>query len=80
MLGAPRLHYTLATGEIATKEQAGSYALETFAARWHPLITDALAYRRGERDGACGRPPTQHRRDAAAFVTAVIDSANAMYG
>lgn len=78
VLGAPRLHYTIATGEIATKEQAGSYALDTFASGWHPLIQDALAFRRGERDGRHAPPPRERRRETAAFVMTVVDSANAM--
>jgi len=44
VLGAPRLHYTLRTGEIASKEDAGRYALETFAPEWRPLIGEALAF------------------------------------
>ena len=77
VLGAPRLHYTIATGEIATKEAAARYALEVFEPRWHALIEDAIAYWRGE-------PPSEpyrrhpHRRyhDAVEFVACVIDEAN----
>lgn len=77
VLGAPRLHYTLATGQIASKEQAGSYALEAFAPEWRPLVEEALAFWRG----APARAPYRHRPDlrrraAADFVTHVIDSAN----
>ena len=55
VLGAPRPHYTIATGELTTKGSAGRYALETFESRWHALIEDALAYwwedrRRGRTD------------------------------
>ncbi len=53
VLGAPRLHYTTATGGIATKEAAAQYALETFEPRWRPLIEDALAYWRAPP----GAPP-----------------------
>jgi len=77
VLGAPRLHYTLATGEITTKEAAGNYALEVFEPRWHPVIADALAYWRDEP------PVRQYRRhahtrlrDAAEFVRCVIDAGN----
>ncbi len=76
-LGAPRLHYTIATGEIATKEAAALYALEVFEPRWRGLIEDALAFRRGQP------PPAQYRRrpvrrcaDAAEFVSCVIEAAN----
>jgi hypothetical protein len=77
VLGAPRLHYTLATGAIAGKEAAAQYALDVFEPRWHPLIEDALAFWRG----APSRRPYRHHpgrrhRDAGAFVATVIDAAS----
>jgi hypothetical protein len=79
VLGAPRLHYTLTTGAITTKEAAGAYALDAFDPRWRPLIEDALAWWReaGPHAGYRGRPSAR-RRDAAEFVSCVIDSANAL--
>jgi hypothetical protein len=77
VLGAPRLHYTLTTGEIASKEQAGSYSLDTFAPDWRPLVAEALAFWRGEASTPPYRwRPDLRRRTAAEFVTHVIDSAN----
>jgi Aminoglycoside adenylyltransferase, C-terminal domain len=75
VLGAPRLHYTLTTGEIASKEAAARYTLDVFDPRWRSLIDDAIAYWRSEP------PPAQyrhhHRRRAAAdFVDCVIDAAD----
>ena len=49
LFGPPRMHHTVATGKVIAKEAAGEYALDTFAARWHPLIRTALAIRAGER-------------------------------
>jgi hypothetical protein len=49
VLGVCRLHYTLATGNIGSKEQAGCYGLETFAARWHLVLNEALRIRRSDR-------------------------------
>ena len=77
VLGAPRLHYTIATGAIASKEAAGHYALETFDPRWHALIEDALAFWRGERaPEPYRRRPSRRNREAAAFVDSVIEAAN----
>jgi predicted nucleotidyltransferase len=79
VLGAPRLHYTIATGEIATKETAARYALEVFEPRWHRLIEDAMAYWRGEPPSkAYGRHPHRRHRDAVEFVACVIDAANSL--
>ncbi|MFI6498460.1 aminoglycoside adenylyltransferase domain-containing protein [Nonomuraea typhae] len=47
VLTPPRLHHTIATGEVISKEAAAEYALDTFEARWHPLIRLALARRLG---------------------------------
>lgn len=74
VLGAPRLHHTMATGEVVSKEAAGEYALEVFASRWHPVIREGLAYWRAEAsrfpDAAAGR------RRAAEFVLEVVASAD----
>jgi hypothetical protein len=79
VLGAPRLHYTIATGEIATKEAAANYALAVFEPRWYGLIEDAVAYRRGERSSEeYRRHPVRHRRDVSDFVACVIDSAGGL--
>ena len=79
VLGAPRLHYTLATGEVASKEAAGAYALGVFDPRWRELIEDALAWwleappRRAYR-----ARPLERRRDGAEFVSCVIEAGNAL--
>lgn len=36
LLGPPRMHRTIATGEVISKEVAGEYALDIVASRWHP--------------------------------------------
>ncbi len=79
VLGVPRLHYTLTSGRVASKEDAALYALEAFEPRWRPLIEDALAYRSGEpAPGPYRRHPTRRRADAADFVAHVIDAGNAL--
>ena len=34
VLGSPRLHRTVVTGEVISKETAGEYALDVFGDRW----------------------------------------------
>ena len=76
VLGVSRLPYALATGEIISKEAAGEYALQTFAAEWGAIIEDALAFRREDRAVEAYRRHPMHRaRAAAGFVEHVIDSA-----
>ncbi|RFS85147.1 DUF4111 domain-containing protein [Actinomadura spongiicola] len=67
LLGPPRLHRTVATGEIISKEAAGEYALDVFAPRWHALVRDALAHRRGDP------VPAVSPRSAGEFMLEVID-------
>jgi Domain of unknown function (DUF4111) len=80
VLGAPRLHYTIATGEIASKEAAAVYAFEVFDQGWRPLLEDALAWwRGGPPHPAYRRDAGRRRRDAADFVSCVIDAGTALY-
>lgn len=45
--------YTLATGEIASEERAGEYAIDTFDSRGHRRLLEALArWRPGPRPRA----------------------------
>jgi hypothetical protein len=74
VLGAPRLHHTIATGEVISKEAAGEYALDVFPQRWHPLIADALAYWRKEPD-QLGLSAEKRGLLTAEFVREVIDRA-----
>lgn len=75
VLGAPRLHHTIATGDVVAKEAAGCYALETFDERWHPIVAEGLAYRRGEPADARIGDVRQRARTTAEFVLEVARSA-----
>lgn len=72
VLGISRLHFTLATGGIASKSGAGAHARGAFDARWHPIIDEAMRLRRGER-GNYGNPFAR-RRTALEFVAMVIET------
>jgi Domain of unknown function (DUF4111) len=50
--GVTRLHYTLATGDVTSKEGAGGYALQRFAPQWHRVVHEALRIRRADRAGS----------------------------
>lgn len=76
VLGVSRLHATIATGDVISKEAAGEYAKDVFDRRWHPLIHEALAYWREEQP--LPEFEDRSRRDEAMgeFMLHVIDHAN----
>jgi hypothetical protein len=63
VLGVCRLHYTLATGRIGSKEDAGCYGLRTFPERWHRALNEALRIRRADRA----------RADVTSALSEIID-------
>jgi hypothetical protein len=74
VLGTARMHATIRTGTVISKEAAGEYALDVFGPGWHPVIQDALAYWRGLAR-APGRTPRMLRAETASFVMHVADQA-----
>lgn len=77
VLGTPRLHATITTGGVLSKEAAGAYARATFAPQWEPIIDEALAYWREEPSPDPDRYRDVDRRwaETAAFVQEVVRSA-----
>jgi Aminoglycoside adenylyltransferase, C-terminal domain len=91
VLGISRLHYTLATGDIISKEGAGLYALRTFPEKWHRVVNECLRIRRADQArpdiasviaelfGRHGESlygtPFSRRRDVLAFGKMVIAAA-----
>ncbi|MEW9533867.1 aminoglycoside adenylyltransferase domain-containing protein [Microbispora sp. NPDC049125] len=75
VLGPPRLHHTIATGEVVSKEAAGEYALDVFPARWHPIVREGLAYWRGEPADPAFSDHDVRRRRTAEFVLEVVADA-----
>jgi hypothetical protein len=75
VLGPPRLHHTIATGDVVAKEDAGAYALDTFDRRWHPVIREAVAYRLGHRADPAFADPVVRREQTARFALEVVDDA-----
>jgi len=91
VLGITRLHYTLATGGIISKEGAGLYALRTFPEKWHKVVNECLRIRRadqarpdvasaiaelfGQHDESLYSTQLSRRRDVLAFGKMVISEA-----
>ncbi len=73
VLGVARLHYSLATGDVTTKEEAARHAARRFGPAWHDILDEALRLRRRGR-GTSYRTPIARRRDAVDFIrTAIAD-------
>jgi len=49
VLGVCRMHYTLPTGKIGSKEAASDYGIQTFPEQWHRALNEALRIRRADR-------------------------------
>jgi Domain of unknown function (DUF4111)/Nucleotidyltransferase domain len=79
VLGVSRLHCTITTGDVVSKEDAGKYALAKFARQWHPLISEALAYWREEPD-RLEMSAVRRATLTAGFVTEVIDDGVRWFG
>ena len=62
VLGVCRLHYTLASGMITSKEAAGEYGLSAFSNGWHRVLNEALRIRRSDHA----------RADAASAVAELL--------
>jgi hypothetical protein len=94
VLGVSRLHYTLTTGKIVSKEGAGIFSLQTFPEEWHLVVNECLRIRRADK----ARPaissmivemtgsaeslyatPFSRRRDVLAFGNMVIADAHRRY-
>ncbi|MEY2417712.1 MAG: hypothetical protein QOG90_392 [Actinomycetota bacterium] len=77
--GTARMHCTLATGDIVSKERAGEYALDTFDAEWHPIIRDAVGHLRREKPDPAFRDRRVRYETTGRFGLHVIDSANELF-
>lgn len=72
--GASRLHCTITNLDVTSKWGACEYALARFPQRWHTVIREAQAVRRG--GSAAGRDLEERKRDVRDFALFVIDDAN----
>ncbi|MER5355826.1 nucleotidyltransferase domain-containing protein [Kitasatospora sp. NPDC002551] len=75
VLGVSRLHYTLATGRIASKRGAGEYARVVFDERWRRIVDECLRVREDGRQRSLYPNPFVRRADALAFMDMAIESA-----
>lgn len=72
VLGGTRLHYTLATGDITSKDGAGVYALNAFPARRHKIVHECLRLRRAGSGRSLYLTPLARRRDMLAYCEMAI--------
>ncbi len=74
--GVTRLHYTLATGNITSKQGACHYAMGTFATEWHRIVREALRLRLGNSGSLYHNNRFARRNDLRAYAAMVIESAH----
>ncbi|ASF07545.1 hypothetical protein NBRGN_044_00450 [Nocardia brasiliensis NBRC 14402] len=77
--GIARLHYTIVTGDITSKDGAGRHARQYFPDRWHRLIDEALRLRRNDSRTSIYRSPFARRRDILDFGHTMIADAHDVY-
>ena len=78
VLGPPRLHHTIATGDVISKEAAGEYALDVFDRQWHPVIREGLGYWRGEPGNPVFRDVRTRARSTGEFILQTVCSAEGL--
>jgi len=79
VLGVSRLHYTLATGKITSKDGAGVHAQTAFAAQWQPVIAESLRIRRADKRRSFYWSPFARRRDVLGFLEMAIAESHRLY-
>lgn len=77
--GIARLHYTIATGAITSKDGAGRHALESFPEPWHRIVDEALRLRRNSSRRSLYRSRRARRRDILAFGHMAIADAHRIF-
>ena len=79
ILGIPRLHAAIATGEILSKSAAAAYSLQAFDQRYHSAIEASLLFRQ-RRDDHSLAALAKLRESGLAFAQVVIDDAQRING
>lgn len=79
VLGVSRLHYTLATGQITSKDGGGVHAQAAFDAEWQPVISESLRIRRAGKRRSFYRSPFARRRDLLGFLEMAIVESHRLY-
>ncbi|MCK9894149.1 DUF4111 domain-containing protein [Frankia sp. AgB32] len=75
VLGVSRLRYALETGRITSKREAGQYARTNLDPRWRDIVDECLRIRLDQQHAGRAMTPWRRRREALAFVGAMIQEA-----
>lgn len=73
VLGISRLYYTMHEGDVASKYQAGEYALKKVPTSFERIIKEALRIRKGEDGKSYYRSPFRRRKDMLLFMRYMIN-------
>jgi hypothetical protein len=78
VLGAPRLHRTIATGDVISKEAAGAWAKDVLDARHHAIADAGLAWWRSEPVDPALADAAVRARATGELVLAVAEAARTL--
>lgn len=75
VLGPPRLHHTIATGDVISKEAAGEWAKATLDPRHHAIVDEGLAWWQGQPADPAFADVATRAQATADLVLATADAA-----
>ena len=84
VLGVARQLYTLKTGRIASKSEAGIYCLQHLSSQFHAVITSALEIRKDDRNypflkSYAVKPSLKRLRETINCANYIVDEFNRVY-
>lgn len=78
VLGAPRLHHVLTTGQLTSKSGAGRYVLERFPSEHHRIAREALCLREAPFEASLYDDPAERGAAVTAVLEWVLDDVTSM--
>ena len=78
VLGISRLFYTFQERDIISKVGAGEYAMRNLPSKWHPILQEAINYRKGNLE-SCYASKEIRSEDAKAYLEFLIQMCNELY-
>ncbi len=78
VLGISRLLYTFTKRDIISKVGAGEFAMRSLPSKWHPILQEAIDYRRGILSTSYASKE-ERSEDTKAYIEFLIQTCNELY-